>query len=351
VTHISFPVGGYEGAIVWRFLDGVSSAVSARMLRGSPPGEENLTFLLCELLDANTTSLHALAYPLAEAQKDLQASDSGIAIDIEFETHEHSKHIESKYSGADIGIVVTINHPLLGNSRRGILIQAKRLFGRGKSREFSFFSEYSSFDRGQADFLKTLQNRFSAWNSVYYLWYNPPSVGFAEPEAKTIRAYEAHSTNGLPHWGRIHPFLDELIGMGFPWFGSPRPASTADEEKAREWRATQPALRISALDPVFSLFEHRPPRLKELYDSSLEDRSSSPSFAPFADFFLLALASSRYGSANDDWVRLTEGQKVPMPLPKEPDEKALGAQGNFDHAPIPRHTIKLTVSSTLPNIG
>jgi hypothetical protein len=61
------------------------------MIRGSPPGEENLTFLLCELLDANTTSLHLLNYLLPKAKSDLEASDLGLTIDVEFETHEHSK--------------------------------------------------------------------------------------------------------------------------------------------------------------------------------------------------------------------------------------------------------------------
>ena len=53
-------LGGYEASILWRFLDGVSAAVSTRMVHGSSPAEENLTFVLCEHLDANATSLHAL---------------------------------------------------------------------------------------------------------------------------------------------------------------------------------------------------------------------------------------------------------------------------------------------------
>lgn len=60
MNRVYLALGGYEAGVLWRFLDGVSSAVSSRMVCGSSPVEENLTFLLCELLDANTTSLHAL---------------------------------------------------------------------------------------------------------------------------------------------------------------------------------------------------------------------------------------------------------------------------------------------------
>src|SRR5438093_2336534 len=126
--RIFLPIGGFEAGILWKFLDGVSSAVSSRMAHGSSPIEENLTFLLCELLDANATSLHALSYPLSQAQADLETLDSGITVEVEFQTHEHSRHIESRYSGSDLGIVLAIDHPVLGRSRRGILIQAKRLF-------------------------------------------------------------------------------------------------------------------------------------------------------------------------------------------------------------------------------
>ena len=208
MTRMSLAMGGYEAHILWRFLDGVSAAVSTRMVSGSPPAEENLTFLLCELLDANATSLHALSYPLSQARTDLEASDSGITVDVEFETHEHSKYVESRYSGADLGIVLAIDHPVLGQSRRGILVQAKRLFGRGKKREFSLFSDYSSFDKKQADFLKTLEKRFGVWNSVYYLWYNPPSCAFPDAEAKLLKAYDASGSSLYPYLHRLHPFVD-----------------------------------------------------------------------------------------------------------------------------------------------
>lgn len=352
MARVNLTLASYEGAVLWRFFDSVSSAVAMRMLRGSPPGEENLTFLLCELLDESATSLHALEYPLSRVKEELEKSDAGISIDVGFETHEHTKYFESKYSGADLGIVLSINHPVLGQSRRAVLVQAKKLFANGgPSREFSMYSGYNSYDKTQAGFLKELARRFNVWNSVFYLWYNPPCSGFDEADAKMIRAYEAHGTVLNPYWGRIHPFLDELIEMGFPIvFGrnAMGPSSPEDEDRAREWRSRQPALRISALDTVLSLTESGGvPRLKPLYEA-LFARSDRPAFAPFADFFLLALGSSRYGSDNEQWIQLAEGRKVSTP---PADKESPSPLDDFEYPPIPRHTIRVTVQSTLKEVG
>lgn len=312
--------------------------------------------MLCELLDESATALHALEYPLSTAKEDLAKSDGGISIDVTFETHEHSRYFESKYSGADLGIVLSVDHPILGKSRRGALVQAKKLFAKTKKKEFSLYSEYSSYDKEQANFLKELAKRFDVWNSVFYLWYNPPSSGFAEAHVKIIRALEAHSASFAPYWGRIHPFIDELFEMGFPLFFGGRNTISAPnkegEEKAREWRTTQPAVRISALNTVLSLTESGgTPTLKHLYDAlvKLSDRIC---FSPFADFFLLALAHPRYGSSNEQWLKLAEGRKVSMPPLKEGlDNQPPSPLDGLSHPPTPRHTIKISVSSTLPKLG
>jgi len=351
VSKLNFALTSYEGTVLWRFFDSVSSAVAGRMLRGSPPGEENLTFLLCELLDEGATGLHTLDYPLSRVREELERSDAGIAVDFAFETHEHARFFESRYSGADLGVVVVVNHPILGHSRRAFLVQAKRLFQKGRSKEFSIFSSYESFDHKQVHFLKDLAARFGVYNSVFYLWYNPPSTAFSDGEAKVIRAYESHGYLA-PYWRHMHPFLDDLLEMGFPLSlggrgasGSPSPE---EEDQAREWRGRQPALRVSELDTVLSVTETGTmPGLKLLYDTRLE-RSRQVSFSPFADFFLLALANSRYGSSNDEWLDLAESRTVPMPLAKESNGDLLQ---ELDHPPIPRHTIRITVQSTLPQLG
>lgn len=353
MSRINIALTSYEGAILWRFFDSVSSAVSSRMLRGSPPGEENLTFLLCELLDESSTALHVLDYPLSRAKEDLEKSDAGITVDLGFETHEHSKHFESKYSGADLGIILSIDHPVLGKSRRAVLVQAKKLFAKAKSTEFSLHSEYSSYNKEQASFLNELSKRFEIWNSVFYLWYNPPSSGFPQPDAKVIKAFEAHNISFAPYWGRMHPFLDEIMEMGFPLFFAGRNtiahANPEDEKKAREWRARQPALRVSALDTILSLTENGgAPRLKPLYDA-LVVRSDQICFSPFADFLLLALANSRYGSSNEQWIQLAEGKKVSIPpLKQTPNNQPPSRLDGLQHPPTPRHTMRVAVRSTLP---
>lgn len=350
-----FSITSYDASILWRFFDGVSSAVASRMLRGSPPGEENLTFLLCELLDESTTALHALDYPLSKAKEDLEKSDIGITLDVGFQTHEHSKYVESKYSGADLGIVLSMDHPVLGEYRKAVLVQAKKLFAHAPAKEFDLYSEYASYNSDQARFLDELQRRFRAWDSVFYLWYNPPSTGFSITERKLIKAFEASQSPLLYLWSRLDPFWDEIFGAGVPFFGN-RPTAgipeDQEEEKAREWRSTQPAVKISNLDRVLAVTKnHVRPRIETLYESSL-DQPGWLSFAPFADFFLFALVSSRCGNSGDQWIQLAEGQKIPMPPVNRGDEgQASSRLDELESPPIPRHTLTLTLRSTLPNLG
>lgn len=356
MPRINFAMHSYEGQVIWRFFDSVSSSVSKRMLRGSLPGEPNLTFLLCELLDEGATELHTLPYSLSQAKEDLAKADSGITIDVEFETHEHSQWYEGKHSGADLGIILSIAHPILGNARRGILLQAKKLFG--KPQQFTLFSAYSGYKAPQAEILSELADRFGARNSTFYLLYNPPGAGFKENDAKLIRAYEAQSRAASPYWGRWHPFFDELLEMGFPWnfgFGEKDHDNSREEEEAKSnWRSTQPAIRVSALEAVLEMAKMtNPPMLKQFYDSLMEPgRFDRVSYAPFADFAVLALASPRIGNAGEEWLKVVEGAAVPVPPSKQPqDDRRPSVLDSLPHAPIPRHTLKVSVTSTLPQIG
>lgn len=356
MSRMNLKLPSHEGALLWRFFDSVSSAVSKRMQRGSVPGEENLTFLLCELLDEGATGLHVMDYSLAQLKEELEKSDAGISVDVGFETHEHKKYFESRYSGADLGIVLSIDHPIIGKSRRAMLVQAKKLFAGSQSKEFSLWSSYSSFDKDQAAFLRELSGRFGVGNSIYYLWYNPPSSAFSEKEAKHVRAYEAQGTLFNTYWGHFHPFLDELIEMGFPFvFGSRNgldDANDEEEERKHQWRARQPALRISALDAVLSLTgDGSVPHLKSFYDA-LRAPSDRISFSPFADFFLLAIANSRYGSSDEQWIQLAEGKKLAMPPRRQTsNNEPASPLDKLQQVPIPRHTIRVAIKSTLPQVG
>jgi hypothetical protein len=351
LPYLSFST--YEGSIIWRFLDGVSTAVSNRMLRGSPPGEENLTFLLCELLDESTAGLHVLEYPLASAKADLEKSDAGITIDVEFQTHEHPRWVEAKYSGADLGIVFVMDHPLLGYSRRAVLVQAKRLFGAGRLREFSIYSEYEHYKVKQAAFLQELEQRFDVGNAIFYLWYNPPSTAFTDEHAKRIRSYESIGNSLWPWRGRFSPFIDDMIDFGFPLPTGRTPVRPEDEENSHVWRERQPALRVSGLSTVLAVAHGgQQPQLETFYKALLENgrhRWDRFVFAPFAEFFLMGLMSQRIGSSDDEWIKLAQGNKIPMPPVKDDKKSEMLAQ--LDSPPAPRHTITFTVRSTLPPVG
>lgn len=346
--RMPFAVQSYESRIIWRFFDGVSSAVSVRMLRGSPPGEENLTFLLCELLDESTTALHALAYPLSKAKEDLTESDIGITLDVGFKTHEHPKYIESKFSGADIGIVLEMFHPILGSYRKAVLVQAKKLFAPSRGKEFELDSEYASYNKDQAVFLDEIQNRFDAPNSIFYLWYNPPLTGFDEEAQIYMRAFEASRDSPSP--GSVPPFVD-FIEAGVPLFAQvfDMPTVAEKQAKARQWRSTQPALRISDLNTVLAVTKNGvKPQLMTFYEDFMEQGSWLP-FVPFADFFLVALLSPRYGNSNEHWVHLAQGQKVSMPpLRAGKQEAEPAALDEPESPPIPHHTITFSLRSTLP---
>lgn len=351
LPYLSFST--YEGSIIWRFLDGVSTAVSSRMLRGSPPVEENLTFLLCEMLDESSTGSHVLEYPLASAKADLEKSDAGITIDVEFQTHEHTKWVEGRYSGADLGILFVMDHPLLGYSRRAILVQAKRLIGGGRAKPFSINSEYEYYKEKQAAFLKELEQGFGVSNSVFYLWYNPPSTAFPDEQAKYIRSYESVGSSLWPWRGHFHPYMDDMIDFGFPLPISGTVARSDDEEKHHAWRERQPALRVSGLSAVLAAAEGgKQPRLETLYKALLDNgrhRWDRFVFAPFADFFLIGLMNNRIGSSADLWVQLAQGNKIAMPSLKDKKQAEMLAQLNSP--PVPRHTITFSVRSTLPARG
>ena len=59
--------------------------------------------------------------------------------------------------------------------------------------------------------------------------------------------------------------------------------------------------------------------------------------------------NQRLGSSDGQWLKLVEGQKIPMPPLKEGKESEVLAR--FDSPPVPDHTITLTVRSTLPPVG
>jgi hypothetical protein len=94
------------------------------------------------------------------------------------------------------------------------------------------------------------------------------------------------------------------------------------------------------------------PQLETFYKALLENgrhRWDRFVFAPFAEFFLMGLMSQRIGSSDDEWIKLAQGNKIPMPPVKDDKKSEMLAQ--LDSPPAPRHTITFTVRSTLPPVG
>lgn len=350
---MGFRLPDAELGIIWRYLDGVSQALARRFEGGSSPGEENLTFLLCELLDEGMTSLHLLEYPLRKAKEDLALADGGITLDVSFQTHEHTKHVEHHYSGADLGVVFLVEHPYFGRSERAVLLQAKRLFP-NSSRGFTLNSSFSSFHADQRDTLKEVERRFSAAHSAFYLWYAPASNAFSEDEAKLIRSLEATAAwdwRDLRGW---HPVLDEMIKFGWPWYERRWTASTVtpeEDDRERAWRMAQPATRVSSLSVVDELTTSgHGPRLISLYQARSarhRRRRRWLAFEPFAELFLLGLLSDEIGYSSKDWVRLARGEKVTMPPVEAKTESEGGGPDMPEIVPTPRHSLTFTLRSSL----
>lgn len=342
MSRINLPLPVHETEILWRYFDGVSQALAARFEEGSSPGEENLTFLLCELLDQGKTSRHLLAYPLAMAKDDLAKSDAGVTLDISFETHTHTKPFEHRYSGADLGLVFEVDHPYIGKFKKAVLLQAKRLAA-GSRKGFSLNSPFDNFDFDQRDFLVELERRFSVNRAIVYLWYAPTSKAFVGEDAAAIRAMEAFN----------RPPLESLLIRGpYPEIFSVKYPHVPDDPG---WRSSQPGTRFSELDTVCRLTRHKVvPRLSKLYETRYPSHVYGygyRDFEPFADLFLLGLTPEYIGDSSDSWIKLARGKKVAVPpLAAAAQGKDQSAIEMPETAPAPRHSIVVTLRSTLPTL-
>ncbi len=353
MATLPFRLPDAERSIIWRYLDGVSQVLARRFERGSTPGEENLTFLLCELLDEGMTGLHLLEYPLSKAKEDLANSDGGLRLDVSFQTHEHTKYVEHHYSAADLGVIFIVDHPCFGRSEKAVLLQAKKLFPSGPNR-YTLNSSFSSFDARQREMLKEIERRFSAENSIFYLWYSPASEAFAGDDGKIIRALEATIAGSWRELRGWHPVLDEIIEIGWPWHERRWVATTATPEQddlARAWRMAQPATRITGLHIVDKLTASgRGPQLSSLYQVLSAGPPRYwwwPAFEPLAELFLLGLMSDAIGHKSDEWLRLARGERVAMPPVTTTAALKAPESEEVRFVSPPKHSLTLTLGSSL----
>jgi len=351
--------GEPEASYIRRFLDGVDRVVTDEMQSGRSLLEESLTFVLARLLDGQSTFQRILDYPIEKLNVDLDACGSGAQMSIEFETNEHKKSFESAVSHADLGIVVRRESSAFGPSyTKGIIVQSKKLYP--SKDKYSLRSAYEAFDPAQFQELKKVASKYS-WDGVCYFLYNPKLDAFSEEEAKTVRALEARmfSASGwsgfpFPLW---HPEMEHFIHQfwhRYPVAFSAHVPGTFTPDQLREERnkhlSSRPGLRVLGISSVGSIVESNKTirktfRLEECYRYALSSnwfgQSGAVPFLPLSSFIVdLVLGCSR-GSSEENIVLIAEG--------KEPE-----APSGDSHEETPglavRHTLKITVRSTLPKM-
>lgn len=191
-----------------KFFCSVDNALSQRLSLLLYPDEEHLTSLLCELIDDRASSLHRMAYGLADLNDDLFSNQSLLRASITIETTAYTKKQENRYTQSDLGIVLNYEDRIDRRSsfRKGILLQAKKLFPSNPS-GYGLDSEYESFNEKQHDRLVTLLKKFStgnhvapepAYNCARYLLYNPAlNVLSTEEKESVLRCQTVREANQI----------------------------------------------------------------------------------------------------------------------------------------------------------
>ena len=350
--YTKYPFSTNELCIIWRYFDGISTAISERLVDGRPPSEPDLTFLLMELLDEGWTARHVLEYPLAKAVVDLATVGFGTTLKVSFQTHKHTGPFESAISGADFGIVFNVDHPSTGHSRHAVLLQAKRLYP-DKANKYSLGSIFKEFDKSQFDHLQMIHYKVSDYqNQIFYLWYCPPSSTFNTDHKNILQQMEAARAN--PTWGMgdWHP-RSEWVNEIEHW--TQIVARGMDNEREaldRDWRSRQPALRLTEVDKLTEIIKKgSKPSLQDLVYMRFRGSRHNWDFSPFAELFTRGLIDEHFGSSKEAFIRLACGQAVKWDeLGQVRDEKALLSNTKIleDKGPTPpAHTITFSLSTSL----
>jgi hypothetical protein len=362
-------LGEPELAYLTRFFEGIDRAITEEMQKGVSLSEESLTFVLARLLDDKSTLQRVLDYSIDSLSKDLDLCGSGVQISVDFETNEHTKSFESNVSYADLGIVLTQEPSPLGPPlTKAIIVQSKKLYRRDDV--YRIHSAYDAFNVRQYEGLKDLASTYG-WGSIVYFLYNPKLDAFAEEDAKVLRAVEHLMWSPCFDWHRMWPefydtyehylgwnpeiayALDRLFRSArFPWtWPTGQRQTSPDQMRAERARVTEqrPGLRVLDLRSIKSLVEADGQargsfQLQECYAYALSPhrwRSSVTSpFLPLSSFMVGMFMGCVTGSDDEELIGIARG------IPAEP-------KGESDTEPpgvAARHTITITVGSTLPRV-
>lgn len=355
--HVPMIMGELELSYLRRFWAGVDRAIAAEMKSGDRVSEENLTFLLGRLLDGGSTLQEMLEYRLDNLNRDLEQCGTGCQIDIEFTTNEHTKDFEAHVSFADLGIVLRQEHsPIAPGRTKAILVQSKKLYP-SREGDYAMHASYGGFNPDQFRNLRKRAEEYD-WDGIVYFLYNPLLAAFREDDARVLRAAESRLLDGPWNaWGnwRHFPFHPEEWLHICARFGLPlrsHPTGTPEEMcSARAGQvANRPGVRVLGLRDMNSLVSGSGKedavrdsfRLSECYEHAFSGwrRGAQVPFVPLSEYIVNIFMSCAHGTDNPHMIRIAEGQ-LPERRPKERDDDAPGI--------AVRHTLKITVRSTLPD--
>ncbi|MBZ7924190.1 hypothetical protein LAC81_26060 [Ensifer adhaerens] len=200
-----------------RYLDGVDSTLSQRMLRKYPPDEPALTNELCALLDADTQRAEErLSYSVEQLNADLAAVGDGLDFEVTLDTYPHNTAMERYVSQSDFGLVITYDNRVLPdeNWSKAYLVQAKRLFRDSSSTEYDHRARFQAVDGEQ----QTRLNRLTAilgGGAVHYGLYCPQTSAIPDPTRTQVRALHTRNlADEIFDFGRGLALRDTLTTNG-----------------------------------------------------------------------------------------------------------------------------------------
>jgi hypothetical protein len=222
-----------DARIFFKYFCSVDAALAQRFLLGFQPDEEHLTSLLCELLDERGAELHNLPFGIRQLNDELKQTGSLLQAALSLETRTYTKYQERNLTQADLGIIVDYRdniEPSL-SFRKGVLVQAKRLFPNQKG-HYSLSSLYASFDPDQHNRIVKLRDQYRnrkprkgddqemevfmkshglCQDSFCYLLYNPPLSVLPPSEKERVTHSQLTSDSGKIYDYTHGLFLHELL--------------------------------------------------------------------------------------------------------------------------------------------
>lgn len=328
-----------------KFFDGVDSFVSREIDKEHLAYEESLSFLFGRLLDESSAFQAALPYRLPHLNDDLAECGGGNQLHIEFETNEHAKGFSGSTSRVDLGIIFRFNNPGLGQTvEKAILVECKRLYP--EKGVYSLNSVYRGFKEKQYKDLKDIANKYGK-GGIYYFLYNPILASFEDKSGQHIRALENQQFN----YRLYSTFWHELsFKRGF-----------IDENALKrlmiEYTAARPGIKVLGLSGIGKIVEKAGSvkpldfTLSSCYQYPKKDdwyeREDGVPFVSLSEFIVDLFMECVRGSKSGEIKMIAEGRKPDTSTGRQPSE----IEGNITDTILASHTLRINMTSSLPQLG